>query len=110
MLPGPVRDAREHPWVRAVAGYPAWERTDPELCAARDTLKDFSVSLAAHLSVAYETAAGSLREDPWHDGELAKRTRPTLQNVCGASAIVYRIRHRIRHTQVSPGPLRMPNC
>ncbi|MGW7657585.1 caspase family protein, partial [Streptomyces tendae] len=78
VLPGPVRDAREHPWVRAVAGYPAWERTDPELCAARDTLKDFSVSLAAHLSVAYETAAGSLREDPWHDGELAKRTHDRL--------------------------------
>ncbi|MBP2064396.1 hypothetical protein J2Z30_005419 [Streptomyces iranensis] len=30
----------------------------------RDALKDVSVSLAAHLSVTYETSVGSLREDP----------------------------------------------
>lgn len=56
VLPGPARDASEHPWVRAVAGHPAWERTDPELYAARDALKELCVEWAGRLAKAYERA------------------------------------------------------
>ncbi|MFG2579342.1 HD domain-containing protein [Streptomyces malaysiensis] len=83
VLPGPARDASEHPWVRAVAGHPAWERTDPELCAARDALKELCVAQAGRLVEAYERSAASLRDDPWHDSELAKRTHDRMGFLLG---------------------------
>ncbi|MBP8536800.1 caspase family protein [Streptomyces sp. MK37H] len=74
VLPGPTREAREHPWVRAVIGHPAWER-----CVSSDALKDVCVALANRLAESYERAAASLRDDPWHDAELAKRANDRME-------------------------------
>lgn len=86
VLPGPARDAREHPWVRSVAGHSAWERTDPELCTARDALKELCVEQAGRLAEAYERCAAALRDDPWHDGELAKRVHEKIEFLTGKLA------------------------
>ncbi|MGY0060669.1 HD domain-containing protein [Streptomyces sp. LZ34] len=86
VLPGPLRDPREHPWVRAVAGHPAWERIDPDLCAARDTLKELCVERAGRLAEAYERNAAALRDDPWHDAELAKRVHEKAEFLTGKLA------------------------
>ncbi|MCD9592738.1 caspase family protein [Streptomyces sp. 8ZJF_21] len=79
VLPGPARDVSEHPWVRAVADHPAWERTDPELYAARDALKELCVEQAGRLAKVYERSAAALRDDPWHDGDLAKRVHEKIE-------------------------------
>ncbi|MFG3254509.1 hypothetical protein [Streptomyces sp. NPDC048172] len=71
VLPGPTRDAGEHPWVRVVARHAAWERV-PELW--RDEARSGALTLASRLAESYEEAASALRDDPWHDGELAERT------------------------------------
>ncbi|MFJ2675514.1 caspase family protein [Streptomyces sp. NPDC087525] len=84
VLPGPARDAAEHPWVRSTATHPAWERTTPG--AAREALKDVCATLAARLAEGYETAAATLRDDPWHDAELAKRAQDRLGFLTGRLA------------------------
>ena len=71
VLPGPARDAREHAWVRAVARHAVWERV-PEMW--RGEAKARAVSSAAHLAERYDEVAAELRDDPWHDAELAERT------------------------------------
>ncbi|QXE36266.1 caspase family protein [Streptomyces sp. GMY02] len=76
VLPGPARDSSEHPWVRSTATHPVWERTAPG--NARDALKEVCGTLAARLADGYEKAAAALRDDPWHDGELAKRAQDRL--------------------------------
>ncbi|KUJ69786.1 hypothetical protein ACZ90_08270 [Streptomyces albus subsp. albus] len=86
VFPGPARDACRHPWLRAVAGHPAWERTDPELSAARDLLKEECVGLAGRLAAAYETAAAALADDPWHDGRLAVRAHERMEFLTGKLA------------------------
>ncbi|MFE2035508.1 caspase family protein [Streptomyces scopuliridis] len=84
VLPGPARDAAEHPWVRSTATHPVWERTAPG--AAREALKDVCATLAARLAEGYETAAATLRDDPWHDSELAKRVQDRLGFLTGRLA------------------------
>ncbi|MFE3140714.1 caspase family protein [Streptomyces scopuliridis] len=84
VLPGPARDAAEHPWVRSTATHPVWERTAPG--AAREALKDVCATLAARLAEGYETAAATLRDDPWHDAELAKRAQDRLGFLTGRLA------------------------
>ncbi|RYJ30797.1 chaperone protein [Streptomyces sp. L-9-10] len=84
VLPGPARDAAEHPWVRGTATHPAWERTTPGV--AREALKDVCATLAARLAEGYETAAATLRDDPWHDAELAKRAQDRLGFLTGRLA------------------------
>ncbi|MFD8332104.1 caspase family protein [Streptomyces solisilvae] len=74
VLPGPTRETREHPWVRAVSGHPAWDR-----CASGDVIKDVCVALASRLAESYNCAAASLRDDPWHDAELAKRVNDRME-------------------------------
>ncbi|MFD7894014.1 caspase family protein [Streptomyces sp. NPDC059743] len=76
VLPGPARDSSEHPWVRSTATHPVWERTAPG--SARDALKEVCGTLAGRLADGYEKAAAALRDDPWHDGELAKRAQDRL--------------------------------
>ncbi|MER8067460.1 caspase family protein [Streptomyces sp. NPDC094034] len=84
VLPGPARDAAEHPWVRGTAAHPVWERTAPG--AAREALKGVCATLAARLAEGYETAAATLRDDPWHDAELAKRAQDRLGFLTGRLA------------------------
>ncbi|MFC0599999.1 HD domain-containing protein [Streptomyces palmae] len=83
VFPGPVRDACRHPWLRAVAGHPAWERVDPELSAARELLKEESLALAERLAAAYESAAAALAGDPWHHGRLALRAHERAEFLTG---------------------------
>ncbi|MEE1938275.1 caspase family protein [Streptomyces sp. TRM 70361] len=73
VLPGPTREVRTHPWVGAVETHPAWHRTDPERAAALDAMKEVCTALAARLAEVCERANTALAEDPWYDGELAKR-------------------------------------
>lgn len=84
VLPGPARDASEHPWVRSTATHPVWERTAPG--PAREALKDVCATLAARLAEGYDTAAATLRDDPWHDAELAKRAQDRLGFLTGRLA------------------------
>ncbi|MFE7127574.1 caspase family protein [Streptomyces sp. NPDC057617] len=76
VLPGPARDSSEHPWVRSTATHPVWERTAPG--SAREALKEVCGTLAGRLADGYEKAAAALRDDPWHDSELAKRAQDRL--------------------------------
>ncbi|MFE5793720.1 caspase family protein [Streptomyces sp. NPDC056503] len=75
VLPGPPRSASVHPWVQA-AEHLVWDLVDPS--PARDALRRTCVTMAARLSEAYEDAAHALRDDPWHDRELARRTLERL--------------------------------
>ncbi|MEV7190812.1 caspase family protein [Streptomyces sp. NPDC093510] len=76
LLPGPDRPTEAHPWIRSVAKHPVWQRTRPG--PARDTLHELCGTLAGRLAAGYETAAAALRDDPWHDSELALRTHDRL--------------------------------
>lgn len=79
VLSGPARDAGQHPWLRAVTTHPAWDRITPALGGARDALKEVCCALVGRLAEVYETAAVSaLREDPWHDRDLAVRAHDRM--------------------------------
>lgn len=84
MLPGPDRQTEAHPWVRGVERHPIWQHT-PE-GAARDALRQICGALAARLASAHETAARSLADDPWQDGELAGRCHDRLGFLVGRLA------------------------
>ncbi|NEE09108.1 hypothetical protein G3M58_21960 [Streptomyces sp. SID7499] len=76
LLPGPDRRTEAHPWIRSAERHPIWQRT-PE-GPARQHLQETCAALAARLAAAYESTAPALREDPWHDAELAQRTHIRL--------------------------------
>ncbi|MEU1020323.1 caspase family protein [Streptomyces sp. NPDC005898] len=76
LLPGPDRHIEAHPWIRSVRKHPVWQRTRPG--PVRDTLHELCVTLAGRLAAGYEAAAPALREDPWHDAELALRAHGRL--------------------------------
>ncbi|MGW5868739.1 HD domain-containing protein [Streptomyces sp. NPDC055239] len=76
LLPGPDRHTEAHPWIRSVAQHPVWQRTRPG--PAREALHELCGTLASGLAAGYETAAAALRDDPWHDSELALRTHDRL--------------------------------
>ncbi|MEU6123399.1 caspase family protein [Streptomyces sp. NPDC047123] len=76
LLPGPDRRAAEHPWVRAAVRHRIWQRTRPG--PARDVLHELCSTLASRLAADYESTAPVLRDDPWHDADLAQRTLERL--------------------------------
>lgn len=76
LLPGPDRRTGEHPWVRSVTRHRVWQRTGQG--RARDVLHELCGTLAGRLADAYEASAAVLRDDPWHDAELAQRTLDRL--------------------------------
>jgi len=68
---GDTSDAPPHAWTAAASNHRAWERTADTpvpgvLRAAAGTLID-------RLGRAYDTAAATLADDPWHDPDLARR-------------------------------------
>ncbi|MZF87207.1 caspase family protein [Streptomyces sp. SID5643] len=76
LLPGPDRRTEAHPWIRSAERHPIWLRTPDG--PAREHLQEACATLAARLATAYEGAAHALRDDPWHDAELAQRTHVRL--------------------------------
>ncbi|MFJ4081349.1 caspase family protein [Streptomyces iakyrus] len=76
LLPGPDRRTEAHPWIRSVERHPIWQRTPDG--PARQHLQETCAALAARLAAAYESTAPALRDDPWHDAELAQRTHVRL--------------------------------
>ncbi|GGX23514.1 HD domain-containing protein [Streptomyces lomondensis] len=76
LLPGPDRRAETHPWIRSTERHPIWQRTPDG--PARHLLQETCTALAARLATAYEGTAHALRDDPWHDAELAQRTHARL--------------------------------
>ncbi|MFC9127610.1 caspase family protein [Streptomyces sp. NPDC057099] len=76
LLPGPDRRTEAHPWIRSAEQHPIWQRT-PD-APARRHLQETCAALASRLATAYESAAHALRDDPWHDAELARRTHVRL--------------------------------
>ncbi|MER6712332.1 caspase family protein [Streptomyces sp. NPDC000877] len=76
LLPGPDRRTEAHPWIRSTERHPIWQRTPDG--PARHLLQETCAALAARLATAYEGAAHALRDDPWHDAELAQRTHVRL--------------------------------
>ncbi|WP_432118627.1 HD domain-containing protein [Streptomyces sp. bgisy032] len=76
LLPGPDRRAEAHPWIRSTERHPIWQRTPDG--PARGLLQETCTALAARLAAAYESTAHALRDDPWHDAELAQRTHVRL--------------------------------
>ncbi|MEU0727519.1 caspase family protein [Streptomyces sp. NPDC006140] len=76
LLPGPDRRTEAHPWIRSTERHPIWQRTPDG--PARNLLQETCAALAARLATAYEGAAHALRDDPWHDAELAQRTHVRL--------------------------------
>ncbi|MFE6159895.1 caspase family protein [Streptomyces sp. NPDC056486] len=76
LLPGPDRHTEAHPWIRSVTQHSVWQRTRPG--PARDALHELCGTLASGLAAGYETAAAALRDDPWHDSELALRAHARL--------------------------------
>ncbi|MBB4714346.1 hypothetical protein BJ965_004228 [Streptomyces luteogriseus] len=84
LLPGPDRHTEAHPWIRSAERHPIWQRT-PE-GPARRHLQETCAALATRLASAYEGAAHALRDDPWHDAELARRTHDRLGFLTGRLA------------------------
>ncbi|GHD13498.1 hypothetical protein GCM10010313_38480 [Streptomyces violarus] len=84
LLPGPDRRTEAHPWIRSAERHPIWQRTPDG--PARRHLQESCAALAARLAAAYETAAHALRDDPWHDAELARRTHDRLGFLTGRLA------------------------
>ncbi|MFH9988714.1 HD domain-containing protein [Streptomyces luteogriseus] len=84
LLPGPDRRTEAHPWIRSAERHPIWQRT-PD-CPARHHLQETCAALASRLASAYENAVHALREDPWHDAELARRTHDRLGFLTGRLA------------------------
>ncbi len=76
LLPGPDRRTEAHPWIRSTERHPIWQRTPDG--PARHLLQETCATLAARLATAYDSAAPALRDDPWHDAELAQRTHARL--------------------------------
>ncbi|MEU4487420.1 caspase family protein [Streptomyces purpurascens] len=76
LLPGPDRRTEAHPWIRSAEQHPIWQRTPDG--PARRHLQETCAALASRLAAAYESAAHALRDDPWHDAELARRTHIRL--------------------------------
>ncbi|MFI6370918.1 caspase family protein [Streptomyces sp. NPDC050546] len=76
LLPGPDRRTEAHPWIRSAEQHPIWQRTPDG--PARRHLQETCAALASRLAAAYESAAHALRDDPWHDAELARRTHVRL--------------------------------
>ncbi|MEU3887809.1 caspase family protein [Streptomyces sp. NPDC029041] len=81
LLPGPDRSTEAHPWIRSAERHPIWQRTPDG--PARRHLQETCASLASRLASAYEIAVHSLRDDPWHDAELARRTHDRLGFLTG---------------------------
>jgi hypothetical protein len=77
VLPGPPRQSGLHPWVRSVARHPAWERTPAS--PARDALKAACEALAGQLAADFAQSSAALRDDPWHDAELAARAQARME-------------------------------
>ncbi|MGW6457984.1 HD domain-containing protein [Streptomyces sp. NPDC055078] len=87
VLPGPARSRGEHPWKRAVATHPVWNRTDPALAATTDALRTGCVALTGRLADGYERVlATALRDDPWHDRELPGRVHDRAGFITGKLA------------------------
>ncbi|MFF7736116.1 caspase family protein [Streptomyces sp. NPDC007984] len=84
LLPGPDRRTEAHPWIRSAERHPIWQRTPDG--PARRHLQETCTALAARLASAYEGAASALRDDPWHDAELARRTHERLGFLAGRLA------------------------
>ncbi|MEV4787932.1 caspase family protein [Streptomyces tuirus] len=84
LLPGPDRRTEAHPWIRSAERHPIWQRTPDG--PARRHLQETCAALAARLASAYEGAAHALRDDPWHDAELARRTHERLGFLAGRLA------------------------
>ncbi|WP_030849309.1 caspase family protein [Streptomyces sp. NRRL S-475] len=84
LLPGPDRHTEAHPWIRSAERHPIWQRTPDG--PARRHLQETCAALAARLASAYEGAAHALRDDPWHDAELARRTHERLGFLAGRLA------------------------
>ncbi|MET7566990.1 caspase family protein [Streptomyces sp. NPDC005492] len=80
-LPGIDRRAEIHAWVRGVGKHPVWHHT-PE-GPAREILQQICGALAGRLATAYEKAASTLGDDPWHDRELAARAHERLGFLVG---------------------------
>ncbi|MFJ4816309.1 caspase family protein [Streptomyces sp. NPDC088801] len=76
LLPGPDRRTEAHPWIRSAERHPIWQRTPDG--PARQHLQETCAALAARLAAAYESTTPALRDDPWHDAELAQRTHVRL--------------------------------
>ncbi|WNI16013.1 HD domain-containing protein [Actinacidiphila sp. ITFR-21] len=76
VLPGPARHARAHPWVRSVTVHPAWDRTAAG--PTRDMLQQVCAALAGQLADDFTRSSAVLRDDPWHDTELARRAQSRM--------------------------------
>ncbi|QWB24841.1 MULTISPECIES: caspase family protein [Streptomyces] len=84
LLPGPDRRTETHPWIRSAERHPVWQRTPDG--PARRHLQETCAALASRLAAMYDSAAHALRDDPWHDDELARRTHDRLGFLTGRLA------------------------